>query len=138
MASWVGCPALGLLGSWQLSLPPRLTWDSQNLRGWTAKDWVATPEALSKMKRTSSVVSEPQRTNRPSLMHTSLFTLPRTSANRLRLFKGYCAIIGKHRVFLRLLRDNRKLETINCKLFKSSQHDNYQTNWELSSTVIYP
>ena len=30
----------------------------------------------------------------PSLIHISLFTLPRTSANRLCLFKGCCSIIG--------------------------------------------
>ena len=95
MASRVGCKALGLLGSWQLSLPTRLTWDSQNLRGWIAKDWVATPEALSKMKRTSSVFSEPQRTNRPiAHAHKSVYA----SAD----------IRERSRLFLRLLRDNRK------------------------------
>ena len=51
-----------------------LTWDSQNLRGWTAKDRVATPEALSKMKQTSSVLSEPQYTNRPiARTHKSVY-----------------------------------------------------------------
>ena len=46
-----------------------LTWISQSLRGWTARDWVVTPEALSKTKQMSSVIPEPQRTNRP-IPHT--------------------------------------------------------------------
>ena len=128
MASWVGCPALGLLGSWQLSLPTLLTWDSQNLRGWTAKDRVATPEALSKMRRTSSVVSEPQRTNRP-IAHAHKSVYASTDVReRSRLILRLLRDNWKTPCFLRLLRDNRKLETINCKFFKSSQHDNYQTN----------
>ena len=81
-----------------------LTWDSQNLRGWTAKDRVATPEALSKMKQMSSVLSEPQYTNRPiACTHKSVYA----SADVREPFMS----------FLRLLRDNRKLDTP-CLLFK--------------------
>ena len=73
-----------------------LTWDSHNLRGWTAKDRVATPEALSKMKRTSSVVSEEQCTNgRIAHTHKSVYA----SADVREPFTSF---------FLRLLRDNRK------------------------------
>ena len=81
MASWVRCPALGLLGPWQLSLPTLWLGFLRVCRaGLLETGWSPLKPCLKRSKWVPSSRNHSAQIG-PSLTHIRLFTLPRTSAN---------------------------------------------------------